>query len=150
MRVTVIPMKERGAFLKELAEELGFSSEDASLRAAREVICGLRERLIDEEARLLEESVRSSLPELYFCQNESHAHRPPAVRREMLTEPEFAERVRVAAGLRSTREARRLIRIVMLGISELFGAEETLPLLRAERENVVSSERAKERDEDEE
>ena len=109
-------------FLEEIRAGGQLPDLATAIRAARAVVCSLRDRMDPEEAEGLVAALRADLPELLDC--DRHQHRPPARRRDRLTEPEIADRVREEAGLRDRTEARALVRVVTTTLEAHLGAEE--------------------------
>lgn len=113
---------KREAFLEAIRTGGNLPDQAAAIRVARAVVCSLRDRLDPEEAEGLLDSLRGELPELLDCSR--HPHRPPERRRDRLTEPEIADRVRAEAGLRDRTEARAVVRVVTSTLAEHMGGEE--------------------------
>jgi uncharacterized protein (DUF2267 family) len=112
----------RDQILEYICQQGGLADEDTALKAARAVVCSLRDRLSPEEAQDFVEALRPDLPELLECG--AHAHRAPARAKERLTEPEVADRVRIEAGLVDRGQARKLIRVVLAALSSRMGGED--------------------------
>lgn len=112
----------REEILQQIRTEGRLADDETAIRAARAVVCSLRDRLPPDEAEGFVEALRGDLPELLEC--EAHPHQPPEKAKERLTEPEVAERVRIEVGLEERGEARRLIRVVLAALSSRMGSEE--------------------------
>lgn len=112
----------REQILERIRSDAGLADEEKALRAARSVVCSLRDRLSPEEAGDLENALRGDLPELLAC--EAHPHRAPERAKDRITEPEMVERVKAEADLADTATARRVIRVVLTALSSRFGGEE--------------------------
>ncbi|WP_373047423.1 DUF2267 domain-containing protein [Vulgatibacter sp.] len=112
----------REEILENIRKQADLDDDETTIRAARAVVCSLRDRLSPEEAQDFLESLRGDLPELLHC--ESHPHRRPEKAKERLTEPEVVERVRAEAGLKDQAHARRVIRVVLASLSSRMGGEE--------------------------
>lgn len=124
---------DRDRILETIRARGGLADVETAIRAARAVVCSLRDRLTDEESADLVAALRAELPELLAC--DRHPHRAPERARDRLTEPEVADRVREEAGLADRTEARRLIRVVLAALSTCLGAGDDEQA--AERRNVV-------------
>lgn len=111
----------REEILEEIQRKGGVADEATAIRVARAVVCSLRERLPAEEADHLEDALRADLPDLLECS--LHTHAAPEKRRDRLTEPEVAERVRAEAGLADAAQARKLIRVILTALTSRLGEE---------------------------
>ena len=112
----------REQILEHIRKQGGLADDETAIRAARAVVCSLRDRLSPEEAEDFVKALEADLPELLTC--EVHAHRPPERAKERLTEPEVAERVRSEAALADLPTARKVIRVVLSALSSRMGGEE--------------------------
>ena len=112
----------REQILEHIRKQGGLADDETAIKAARAVVCSLRDRLSPEEVEDFVASLQQDLPELLAC--EAHAHRPPERAKDRLTEPEVAERVRAEAGLGDRGEARKVIRVVLAALSSRMGGEE--------------------------
>lgn len=121
----------REEILEKIRRDGGLPDDETAIRAARAVVCSLRDRLAPEEVEGFVEALRADLPELLAC--EAHAHRPPEKAKDRLTEPEVVERVRIETGLEDRGEARRLIRVVLAALSSRLGPEEEAALANEAR-----------------
>ena len=99
----------REQILEHIRKQGGLADDETAIRAARAVVCSLRDRLSPEEVEDFVKSLEQDMPELLTC--EAHPHRPPERAKERLTEPEVAEVMDVSRGTVATtlHRARRSV-----------------------------------------